>query len=212
MVAPLQSSLAVGAVKDGVAVQFIVAGAPAAPIVGGVVSIKVIVWLTVAEWLPHASTASQVLVTVFAQPVPPVTSLSWFTVAPLQSSLAVGAVKDGVAVQFIVAGAPAAPIVGGVVSIKVIVWLTVAEWLPHASTASQVLVTVFAQPVPPVTSVSWFTVAPLQSSLAVGAVKDGVAVQLIVAGAPAAPIVGGVVSIKVIVWLTVAEWLPHAST
>src|SRR5437763_12493872 len=115
MVAPLQSSLAVGAVKDGVAVQFIVAGAPAAPIVGGVVAIKVIVLETVAEWLPHASTASQVLVTVFAQPVPPVTSLSWFTVAPLQSSLAVGAVKDGVAVQFIVAGAPAAPIVGDVV-------------------------------------------------------------------------------------------------
>src|SRR5438552_17165405 len=121
MVAPLQSSLAVGSVKDGVAVQFIVAGAPAAPIVGGVVSIKIFV-LSLHDALPiYASTASQVLVTVFAQPVPPVTSVSWFTVAPLQSSLAVGAVKDGVAVQLIVAGAPAAPIVGGVVSIKVIV-------------------------------------------------------------------------------------------
>src|SRR5438874_11422867 len=121
MVAPLQSSLAVGAVKDGVAVQFIVAGAPAAPIVGGVVFGRALGRESVAEWLPQASTAYQVLVTVFAQPVPPVTSVSWFTVAPLQSSLAVGAVKDGVAVQFIVAGAPAAPMVGGVVSIKVIV-------------------------------------------------------------------------------------------
>src|SRR5437868_11376447 len=100
------------------------------------------------------ATGREGLVTVFAQPVLPVTSVSWFTVAPLQSSLAVGAVKDGVAVQFIVAGAPAASVVGGVVSIKVVVWRTVAEWLPHASTASQVLVTVFAQPVPPVTSVS----------------------------------------------------------
>src|SRR5438477_12534197 len=121
MVAPLQSSLAVGAVKDGVAVQFIVAGAPAAPIVGDVVSIKIGRASCSEEWLPQASTASQVLVTVFAQPVPPVTSLIWFTVAPLQSSLAVGAVEDGVAVQLIVAGAPAAPMVGGVVSIKVIV-------------------------------------------------------------------------------------------
>src|SRR5436305_14373228 len=121
MVAPLQSSLAVGAVNDVVAVQFIVAGAPAAPIVGGVVSIKVLFLHAALPILPQASTASQVLVTVFTQPVPPVTSVSWFTVAPLQSSLAVGAVKDGVAVQFIVAGAPAAPIVGGVVSIKVIV-------------------------------------------------------------------------------------------
>src|SRR5438477_7409857 len=147
MVAPLQSSLAVGAVKDGVAVQFIVAGAPAAPIVGGVVSIKVIVWLTVAVSFPTLFRASQVLVTVFAQPVPPVTSVSWFTVAPLQSSLAVGAVKDGVAVQFIVAGAPAAPIVGGVVSIKMIGGETVTEGICHACTPSHVLVTVFAQPV-----------------------------------------------------------------
>src|SRR5438477_9295103 len=121
MVAPLQSSLAVEIGRAACGVQFIVAGAPAAPIVGGVVSIKVIVWLTVAEWLPHASTASQVLVTVFALTFPSVTSVSCFVVAPLQSSPAVGAVKDGVAVQFIVAGAPAAPIVGGVVSIKVIV-------------------------------------------------------------------------------------------
>src|SRR5437868_15493972 len=100
------------------------------------------------------ATGREGLVTVFAQPVLPVTSVSWFMVAPLQSSLAVGAVKDGLAVQFIVAGAPAAPIVGGVVSIKVLVLPTLPSSYPQASTASQVLVTVFAQPVPPVPSLS----------------------------------------------------------
>src|SRR5436305_9542285 len=133
MVAPLQSSLAVGAVNDVVAVQFIVAGAPAAPIVGGVVSIKVLFLHAALPILPHASTASQVLVTVFAQPVPPVTSLSWFTVAPLQSSLAVGAVKDGVAVQFIFDGEPSALLFGALVLFNVMVLETVTERLPHTS-------------------------------------------------------------------------------
>ena len=41
---------------------------------------------------------------------------------------------------------------------------------------------------------SKLTVAPLQLSLAVGGVKDGVAVQLIVLFAGTVPIVGGVVS------------------
>jgi hypothetical protein len=63
---------------------------------------------------------------------------SRFTVAPLQLSVAVGAVKLGAAVQSIVALPPAAPIVGGIVSVAVITWVTVAEWLPQASVASQV--------------------------------------------------------------------------
>ena len=46
---------------------------------------------------------------------------------------------------------------------------------------------------------SRLTVAPLQSSLAVGGVNDGVAVQLIVVAAGTEPIVGGVVSVAVIV-------------
>src|SRR5438874_11545665 len=125
MVAPLQSSLAVGAVKDGVAVQFIVAGAPAAPIVRSVATRSSSDLETVAEWLPHASTASQVLVTVFAHPVPPVTSLSWFTVAPLQSSLRSEERRVGKAVRFLVSGAPADTIDGGVVFISVIVCATV---------------------------------------------------------------------------------------
>ena len=141
---------------------------------------------------------------VVVQPFTDVTSRKLFTVAPLQASVAVGALNDGVAVHSIVALAPAEPIVGGVVSTTVITWLTVALWLPQASTASQVLVIVVVQPFTDVTSPKLFTVAPLQASVAVGAVKLGVAVHSIVALAPAEPMVGGVVSTTVIAWLTVA--------
>jgi hypothetical protein len=68
----------------------------------------VIVWLTVADVLPQASTAFHVLVSSFVPPLPiEVTSETKFTVAPLQASDAVGAVKLGVAVQSIVTLAPA---------------------------------------------------------------------------------------------------------
>ena len=152
----------------------------------------------------HASVASQLLVTVLTQPLPAVTSPRLFTVAPLQASLAVGAVNDGEAVQLIVAGAPALPIVGATSSIMVIVCDTVPLWLLHASVASQLLVTVLTQPLPAVTSPKLFTVAPLHASDAVGAVNDGEAVQLIVADAPALPIIGATSSIMVIVCDTVA--------
>lgn len=52
--------------------------------------------------------------------------LSRFTVAPLHASVAVGAVNTGVAVQSIVALAPALPMVGAWVSTRVIVCVTVA--------------------------------------------------------------------------------------
>src|SRR5258706_15640769 len=139
------------------------------------------------------------MIIVFVQLVVDVTSVSWFTVAPLQASIAVGAVNDGEAVHSIVASAPACSIVGGVVSVTVIVFVLVALLLFHPSVASHVLVIVFVQPFTVVTSVSRFTVAPLQASVAVGAVNDGEAVHSIVASAPAAPIVGGVVSVTVIV-------------
>ena len=54
-------------------------------------------------------------------PLTDVASPSKLTVAVPQASVAVGAVNDGVAVHSIVAFAPAAPIVGGVVSTTVIV-------------------------------------------------------------------------------------------
>ena len=151
--------------------------------------------------LPQASTAFHVLVIVLTHELPPVTSdPTWFTVAVLQASVAVGAVNVGVAVHSIVAAGPAAPIVGGVVSESVIVCDTVPLVLPQASTAFHVLVIVFTHEVPPVTSApTIFTVAVLQASVAVGAVNVGVAVHSIVAAGPAAPIVGGVVSESVIV-------------
>src|SRR4029079_3614711 len=210
----LHASLAVGAVNDGDAVHSIVAFAPAAPITGGVVSVTVIVCDTVDEVLPHASTAFHVLVIVFTQLLPLDTSPpTCCTVTLLHASLAVGAVNDGEAVHSIVALAPAAPITGGVVSVTVIVCDTVDEVLPHASTAFHVLVIVFTQLLPLDTSTpTCCTVTLLHASLAVGAVNDGGAVHSIVAFAPAAPIVGGVVSVTVIVCDTVDEVLPHAST
>ena len=70
--------------------------------------------------------ASQVLVSTDVHPVVLVVVPSRFTVAPLQASLAVGGVKDGVAVHSIVPLPPCPPIVGGVVSTTVITCDTVA--------------------------------------------------------------------------------------
>src|SRR5258705_3170562 len=120
-----------------------------------------------------------------------------FTVAPLQSSDAVGCVNDGVAVQSIVLLARAAPIVGACVSTAVIVCVTVAEWLPQASVASHERVYTLLHELPVVVPPTMFTVAPLQPSDALGGVNDGVAVQSIVLFARAAPIVGPCVSVAV---------------
>src|SRR5213075_3034061 len=120
----------------------------------------------------------------------PVTSPRLNTVAPLQASLAVGGLNDGVAVHSIVAFAPWPPIAGAVLSVCVIVCATVPDELPQASIALHVLVVVFTQFVPPVTSPRLTTVAPLQASDAVGGVNDGVAVHSTVAFAPWPPIAG----------------------
>jgi len=139
------------------------------------------------------------------QPVVLVVVPRLFTVAPLQASLAVGGVKLGVAVHSMVALPPACPIVGGWVSTTVMTCVRVALWLPQASVASHVLVRTFVQPVVLVVVPRLFTVAPLQSSDAVGGVKLGVAVHSIVAFPPAAPIVGAWVSTTVIDCVLVAE-------
>src|SRR6478735_8860473 len=110
------------------------------------------------------------------------------TVTVLHASVAVGAVNTGVAVHSIVVFAPADPIVGACVSTCVIVCDLVTDELPHASTASHVLVVVLAQDVPPVTSPPiCTTVDVLHASDAVGAEKLGVAVHSIVVSAPADP-------------------------
>src|SRR5678816_1092404 len=89
---------------------------------------------------PQASVASHVRVNTLRQELPVVVLVSKFTVAPLQSSAAVGAVKFGVAVQSIVALPPAWPIVGACVSTAVITCVLTAEWFPQASVASHVRV------------------------------------------------------------------------
>src|ERR1043166_7614948 len=126
---------------------------------------------------------------VVVQPFTEVTSPKLFTVAVPQASDAVGAVKVGVAVHSMVALAPAVPMLGGVVSTIVIVWLTVALWLPQMSTASQLLVIVVVHPLADVISPRLLTLGITHASVAVGAVKFGVAVHSIVASAPAGPIV-----------------------
>src|SRR5438105_12740115 len=108
---------------------------------------------------------------VVVQPFTEVTSPKLFTVAAAQASDAVGAVNEGVAVHSIVAFAPAVPMVGGVVSTIVIVWLTVALWLPQMSTASQLLVIVVIHPVTDITSTRLLTLGTTHASVAFVVVK-----------------------------------------
>jgi hypothetical protein len=75
--------------------------------------------------LPQASVASHVRVITLVH-VPAVVEVSRFTVAPLQASDAVGAVKFGVAVHSIVALGPALLIVGPCESTTVIICVRVA--------------------------------------------------------------------------------------
>src|SRR5947208_12720450 len=98
--------------------------------VGSVVSALLIAFPIFPLLLPQASTAIHVLVNVFAQVVPPVTSETTLTVAVLQLSDAVGGVNVGTYVcgqPSIVVLPPAVPMVGGVVSVTVIVCDVVEE-------------------------------------------------------------------------------------
>src|SRR5882672_3394647 len=117
-----------------------VALSPAAPITGAVVSTLVLLWVTVPLVLPQPSTALQLRVVTKVHEFPEVVSPRFCTVAPLHVSDAVGAVNDGEVGHSKMLLAPAAPIVGAVVSTTVMVWLTVPLVLPQASTACQVLV------------------------------------------------------------------------
>src|SRR5437588_492210 len=93
---------------------------PAAPITGPVVSTLVLVWVTVPLVLPQASTALQLRVVTKVHEFPEVVSPRFCTVAPLHVSDAVGAVNAGIVVPHSrVASLPALPIVGPVVSTRV---------------------------------------------------------------------------------------------
>src|SRR5206468_4316708 len=141
-VAPPHASLAVGAVKLGVAGHSIVALAAGSARTGLVVSTTVTVRLFRALVFPQSSTACQVTVSeqLLAHLPAAVVSLSCTTVAPPHASLAVGAVKLGVAGHSIVALAAGSARTGLVVSTTVTVLLFCALVFPHASTACQVTV------------------------------------------------------------------------
>src|SRR5256885_16349934 len=130
---------------------------------------------------------------------------SKFTVAPLQSSDAVGAVNEGEAVQSIVALPPAAPIVVFNVSVTAMIYALVLHCVLQISVASHVWVKTFTHELPVVVLVSKFTVAPLQSSDAVGGVNFFFYVHAILRFLPSSPTLGSSDLVAVITWLTVAE-------
>src|SRR5438477_7071075 len=84
----LQASVAVGAVKLGVAVHSIVALAPAEPMVGGVVSTTVITWRSEEHTSELQSHVNLVCRLLLEQKNTDVTSPKSFLVAPLQPPLA----------------------------------------------------------------------------------------------------------------------------
>src|SRR5207302_8527203 len=102
------------------------------------------VCVTVPLVFPQSSVAFQLLVEVYVFPHVPavVVAPRSCTVAPPQVSLAVGAVKVGEAGHSTVPSAPWPPIVGGVLSTTLMVWLTVPLVLPQSSVAFQLLVEV----------------------------------------------------------------------
>jgi hypothetical protein len=121
---PWQASLAVGAVNeggvgDGHPLTEVLLPWP--PILGAVISLTVIDWLTLPLVLPQASKAFHVRVYTIAQLLPEVRVETILTETAPQLSEAVGAVKSGVV---LVAGqpdtdvlAPGEPIMGGSLSI-----------------------------------------------------------------------------------------------
>src|SRR5438067_1143150 len=162
------------------------------PIIGGVLSSTMMVWLTVPLVLLHASTACQVLVLVYEPPHPAVElSLSSTIEELLHVSLEVGSVNTGVAGHSTVPLPPCPPIIGAVVSTLVLRWLTVPLVLPQPSTALQLRVVTKAHAFPEVVSPRFCSVAPLHVSDTVGAVNDGEAGHSTVLLLPCPPIVGG---------------------
>src|SRR5205807_8675149 len=95
------------------------------------------VCVTVPLVFPQSSVAFQLLVDVYVFPQVPavVVAPRSCTVAPPHVSEAVGAVKVGLAGHSTVPSAPCPPIVGGVWSTTLMVWLTVPLVLPQSSVA-----------------------------------------------------------------------------
>src|SRR6188768_1189361 len=218
---PVQLSEAVTEVVKGAgtsAAQVKLAGPGTPVMVGGTLSLTVIVCEEVAE-LPHTSVAVHVLVTEYllAQAPGVITSLTVTVTIPVQLSEAVTEVVKGAgtsAAQVKLAGPGTPVMVGGTLSLTVIVCEEVAE-LPHTSVAVHVLVTEYllAQAPGVITSLTVTVTIPVQLSEAVTEVVKGAgtsAAQVKLAGPGTPVMVGGTLSLTVIVCEAVAE-LPHTS-
>jgi uncharacterized protein YhhL (DUF1145 family) len=203
-----QVSLAVGTSK----VQAVVHSTDLADtqvMLGGVVSMTVIVWLQSA-WLLQSSVARHVRVASKVLPQCPVVFVTVLTIVIVtlpQVSLAVGASKlQAVVHSTDLAGTQV--MLGGVLSTTVTLWLQSA-WLLQSSVARQVRVATNVLPQCPVVLVTVLRIVMValpQVSLAVGASKFHALVHSTdLAGAQA--MVGGVVSLTVIVWVQLAVLL-----
>lgn len=191
---------------------------PADPILGGVLSITLIVWLTVGDWLPLQSTAFQILVREYTPGHGPGTVTSETKVTETEGShpsVADGGLNMGIPGQEIVALGPAWPITGGVLSMMLMVWLTVGDSFPLQSRARQVIVREYRPGQLPwvVTSETRITLG-LRSQLsdAVGGVNTGLAGQANDLLGPGELMEGGTLSMTWIVCVTTGDSSPLQST
>src|SRR5438270_13927198 len=140
--------------------------------------------------------ACQVLVLVYEPPHPAVElSLSRPMEELLRVSLDVGSVNTGVAGHSTVPLSPWPPIIGGVLSSTMMVWLKIGRASCRASTACQVLVLVYEPQHPAVElSLSSTIEELLHVSEEVGSVNTGMAGPSTVPFSPWPPIIGGVLS------------------
>jgi hypothetical protein len=148
--------------------------------VGGVISCTTIVRLHV-ELFPQSSVAVQVRVTLYVPAQEPcvVASVNVTVTVASHASVAVGAVNTGVAGQLTGVFCTAQIIVGGVISLTVIVALQDAVLL-QSSVAVHVRVTLYVPAHEPweVASVNVIVTVASQTSVAVGGVNTGTAGQL----------------------------------
>src|SRR5688500_14841388 len=185
--------------------------------VGGVVSIVLVIDWVHSAVLPHASVALYLLVVVSVHPDTFTISLIKVTVGVPHASVAV--TEDGLGAgtvglhpdKLTVAGQV---IVGGVVSMVLVIDCVHSAVLPHASVALYLLVVVSVHPDTFTTSLIKVTVGVPHASVAV--TEDGLGAgtvglhpgKLTVAGQV---IVGGVVSTVLVIDCVHSAVLPHAS-
>ena len=201
------------------------AGVPVAVITGAVTSTVHVAVLDVADVLPQASVAVNVLVCERRHPLLTILPVDDVTAGVPQASVAVAAPNAasiaadvGLHPRAPLAGVPVAVITGAVISTVHVAVLDVADVLPHASVATNVLVCMRRQPslnIPPVDDV---TVGVPQASVAVAAPRAasiaaevGLQPSWPLAGVPVAEITGAVTSNVHVAVLVVADVLPHAS-